>query len=253
MGLRRPWMRGRPRRGGPRGSGGIVTSTLLLLCARDSATCLARSLTGPALATEKIRDLQGKFIAGRSQVRIQGSGVPHRAGPVVEKLRSATWLRGGSSHSLALAPLGLHDSTAALPSTCCLKEIREAYCPSRPRSGRPCALAASAALLLRGGCRLVTFGISAWHRFRFLAGFGFLRHSSIYFVSLAPKFRTGHLESQDYARLPTCPQTGRAAGCCRRSVQRVATRAATLDHFPRGPALKLRAHPGFPRRLVGTG
>ena len=87
----------------------------------------------------------------------------------------------------------------------------------------------------------------------FLQVFGFLRHSSIYFVSLASKFRIGYLESLDYARLPTCPQTGRAAGCCRRSVQRVATRAATLDHFPRGPALKLRAHPGFPRRLVGTG
>ena len=223
MGLRRPWTRGRPRRGGPRGSGGIVTSTLLLPCARDSATRLARSLTGPALATEKLRICREVHRGAVARIRIQGSGVPHRAGPVVEKLRSATWLRGGSSHSLALAPLGLHDSTAALPSTCCLKEIREAYCPSRPRSGRPCARAASAALLLRRGCRLVTFGISAWHRFRLLAGFW-----------VPSALLDLHLESQDYARLPTCPQTGRAAGCCRRSVQRVATRAATLTTFLAG-------------------
>ncbi len=73
---------------------------------------------------------------GRSQgYESKVSGVPHRAGPVVEQLRSATWLRGGSSHSLALAPLGLYDSPAALPSPRCLKEIREAYCPSRPRFG----------------------------------------------------------------------------------------------------------------------
>ena len=89
--------------------------------------------------------------------------------------------------------------------------------------------------------------------FALLQVFWFFRHSPIYFASLASKFRTGHLESLDYAWLPTCLQTGRAEGCCRRSVQRVATRAATVDHFPHGPAVKLRAHPGFPRRLVGTG
>jgi hypothetical protein len=85
MGLRRPWMRGRSRRGGPARFQGIVTSTLLLPCARDSAARLARSLTSPALATEN-PGFAGKFIAGPVvRILVQSSGVPHRDGPVVEQ------------------------------------------------------------------------------------------------------------------------------------------------------------------------